>query len=167
MTSSPAPDGTTGSTEEVEEVEEPDNAEGVARRRLPAPVSALLRSLASTAVLVALGYAAYRWAATGLPMEPLPGSPWAYLATGAAFCLAGCLLLRWAVAAAKARADADGDSDYFSGLDYVVSTVVFAGIRICLAYRPDLATVWTYGFIGIGALGVVAVVWRRRLARHL
>ncbi|MEU6893077.1 hypothetical protein ABZ934_14995 [Streptomyces sp. NPDC046557] len=131
------------------------------RRRLPAPVAALVRSLGSTALLVIAGYFAYRWAATGLPLEPLPGSPRPYLAAGAAVCLAGCLLLRWASAPGRAQ-----DADYGEGTDYVVGVAVFAAVRVCLAHRPDLATVWAYGALGLTALALAGAFWRHRLTRR-
>ncbi|MCX5123842.1 hypothetical protein [Streptomyces sp. NBC_00347] len=116
-----------------------------------AALAALGWSAAVTAAVVALGYASYRWAATVNPLQPLPGSPWPYLATWGAFCLACCLLLRW--------------STGFGGIDgaaQAIGAMAFAGIRTSLAHRPELALLWTYGALALALAAVAAVFWRLR-----
>ncbi|MET9963109.1 hypothetical protein ABZ128_29260 [Streptomyces sp. NPDC006326] len=108
------------------------------------------KALGTSAALVTLGWAAWRWAATGMPMSPLPGSPWPYLATWGALCLAGCLLLRWATA-----------RDGAEGTDYVVAVLAFAGIRLSLAHRPGLTPLWAYAAGALAAGAAAAVLWRR------
>lgn len=118
---------------------------------LRAALAALGWSAAVTAAVVALGYASYRWAATVSPLQPLPGSPWPYLATWGALCLACCLLLRW--------------STGFKGVEgssHAVGALAFAGIRISLAHRPDLALLWTYGALAVALAAVAAALSRRR-----
>ncbi|MFJ8011806.1 hypothetical protein [Streptomyces sp. NPDC096339] len=97
-------------------------------------LAALGWAAAVTAAALAAGYAASRWASTGYPLEPLPGSPWPYLAVWGTLCLAGCLLLRWAT---RLRA--------MEGNGYALLAVTVAGIRLSLAHRPDTALLWLYG----------------------
>lgn len=116
-----------------------------------AALAALGWSAAVTAAVVALGYASYRWAATVSPLQPLPGSPWPYLATWGVLCLACCLLLRW--------------STGFTGVEgaaQAVGALAFAGIRTSLAHRPDLALLWAYGALALALAAVAAVFWRLR-----
>ncbi|MFE4264259.1 hypothetical protein [Streptomyces sp. NPDC056883] len=118
---------------------------------LRAALAALGWSVAVTAAVVAVGYASYRWAGTVSPLQPLPGSPWPYLATWGALCLAWCLLLRW--------------STGFKGVDgaaQAIGALAFAGIRTSLAHRPDLALLWTYGALAVAVAAVAAVFWRLR-----
>ncbi|MEV6954484.1 hypothetical protein [Streptomyces sp. NPDC051183] len=121
----------------------------------PAPLRILGWSTAVTAVVTALGWAGHHWAATGLPMEPLPGSPWPYLTAWAVIGFAACLLLR----AAMAGLDSDGHGGQ------LVAVPLLAGIRLCLAHRPDPALVYAYGAAALAALAVVALLWRLRLGR--
>ncbi|MFG2875309.1 hypothetical protein ACGFYU_09925 [Streptomyces sp. NPDC048337] len=89
-------------------------------------------------------------------MTPMPGSPWPYLATWGALCLAGCLLMRWATARGGAE-----------GTDYVVGVLAFAGVRLSLAHRPELPLLWTYAAAVLAAGVVAALLWRRsRAPRH-
>ncbi|MFD5144404.1 hypothetical protein [Streptomyces sp. NPDC058401] len=116
-----------------------------------AALAALGWSAAVTAVVVAVGYAFYRWPATGLPLEPLPGPPWPYLATWGVLCLACCLLLRW--------------STGFKGLEggaQAIGALSVGGIRTSLAHRPDPALLWTYGALALAVAAVAAVFWRLR-----
>lgn len=114
-------------------------------------LAALGWSAAIAAAVVALGYASYRWSATGLPLEPLPGSPWPYLVTWGVLCLACCLLLRW--------------STGFGGIDgaaQAAGAIAFAGIRTSLAHRPDLGLLWTYGALALALIAGAAAFWRFR-----
>lgn len=112
-------------------------------------LKSLAKSAGTSAALVALGWAAWRWASTGMPMSPLPGSPWPYLATWGAACLAGCLLMRWATAREGAE-----------GTDYVVAVIAFAGIRLSLSHRPEVSLLWTYAACTLAAGAVAALLWR-------
>ncbi|MFF5701791.1 hypothetical protein ACFY7H_04730 [Streptomyces sp. NPDC012794] len=119
----------------------------------PAWLRALTRATAMTAAMTAAGYAAHRWAATGLPMEPLPGSPWPYLIAWAALTFTASLLLQWGT----------------SGIDYdgrwsLVALPVFAGIRLSLAHRPDPALLYAYGLAALAAAAAGIILWRRRAA---
>ncbi|EFL16183.1 hypothetical protein [Streptomyces sp. C] len=110
-------------------------------------------ALAMTAVMGLAGYAVYRWAATGLPMEPLPGSPWPYLGAWAVLTFLAGLLLQWAT----------------SGIDYdgrwaLIGIPFFAGIRLSLAYRPDPALLYAYGLAALAAAAVGVALWRRSRA---
>ncbi|WP_327305565.1 hypothetical protein OG730_20300 [Streptomyces sp. NBC_01298] len=132
-----------------------DGADGAEPATEPANPRAVLAALgwsgAVTAVVVAVGYATYRWPATGLPLEPLPGSPWAYLATWGALCLALCMLLRW--------------STGFEGVEggsQAIGALAFAGVRTSLAHRPDLALLWAYGGLAIALAAGAAAFWRLR-----
>ncbi|MFI5759345.1 hypothetical protein ACIA8F_00135 [Streptomyces sp. NPDC051563] len=116
-----------------------------------AALAALGSSAAVTAVVVAVGYATCRWAATGLPLEPLPGSPWPYLATWGALCLAWGLLLRWSTGFVGVEGGAQA-----------VGALAFAGVRTSLAHRPDLTLLWTYGALALALAATAAVFWRRR-----
>ncbi|MER5778599.1 hypothetical protein ABT144_30820 [Streptomyces sp. NPDC002039] len=123
-------------------------------RRTPSVLSALLWSLATAACLFGGGYAAFRWASTGMPLSPQPGSPWAYLATWSAFCFVGCLLLRWAAVTE------DGE-----GTGYVALIVAFAGLRLSLAHRPDLSELWAWAVPALLLGTAAALAWRRRTHR--
>ncbi|MEU3721593.1 hypothetical protein [Streptomyces sp. NPDC031705] len=117
----------------------------------PEPLRALARAAAMTAAMTAAGYAVYRWAATGLPMEPLPGSPWPYLGAWAVLTFLVSLLLQWAT----------------SGIDYdgrwsLVAVPVFAGIRLSLAHRPDPALLYAYGLAALAAAAAGTALWRLR-----
>ncbi|WP_327253996.1 hypothetical protein [Streptomyces sp. NBC_01244] len=116
-----------------------------------AALAALGWSAAVAATVVALGYASYRWASTVSPLEPLPGSPWPYLATWGVLCLACCLLLRWSAGFGSVEGGA-----------YGVGALAFAGIRISLAHRPDLALLWAYAAPAVALIAVAAVFWRLR-----
>lgn len=140
----------TPSTNEADGAQ-PRTEEGTGPGNPRAALAALGWSAAVTAAVVALGYASYRWAATVSPLQPLPGSPWPYLATWGVLCLACCLLLRW--------------STGFGGVEggaQAVGALAFAGIRISLAHRPDLALLWAYGALGVALTAVAAVFWRLR-----
>ncbi|UQX01919.1 hypothetical protein [Streptomyces sp. RerS4] len=118
----------------------------------PAPLRVLGRAAAVTAAMTAVGYAANRWAATGLPLEPLPGSPWPYLTAWAVLTFLACLLLQWAT----------------SGIDYdgrwqMIVVPIFAGIRLSLAYHPDPTLLYAYGLAGL-AVGAAGIAWWRRRA---
>ncbi|MCX5196146.1 hypothetical protein OOK31_19970 [Streptomyces sp. NBC_00249] len=122
----------------------------------PEPLLALGRATGITALVTALGYAAYRWAATGLPMEPLPGSPWPYLTAWAVLTFVACLILNWAT----------------SGIDYdgrwqLIVFPAFAGVRLCLRLRPDTALVYAYGLGFLAVAAVAVAVWRWRWRRRL
>ncbi|WP_329382679.1 hypothetical protein OG625_19940 [Streptomyces sp. NBC_01351] len=143
------PTGQTDGARTGEEAE--DGAQtGTARPRPLAALVALGWSAATAAGLVAAGYAAYHWAATDLPLDPLPGSPWPYLAVWGVLCLVGGLLLRWATR--------------FQGVEgsYAVFALALAGTRTSLAHRPDPALLWTYGALALALAAVGATVWRRR-----
>ncbi|MFZ3499041.1 hypothetical protein ACODT5_38490 [Streptomyces sp. 5.8] len=130
---------------------QPSAEMGTGHGKPRAALAALGWSGAVTAVVVALGYASYRWAATVSPLQPLPGSPWPYLATWGVLCLACCLLLRW--------------STGFGGVEggaKAVGALAFAGIRISLAHRPDPALLWTYGALALALIAAAAVFWRLR-----
>ncbi|MEU9715261.1 hypothetical protein [Streptomyces sp. NPDC047976] len=108
-------------------------------------------ALAMTAVMTGLGYAVYRWAATGLPMEPLPGSPWPYLGAWAVLTFLAGLLLQWAT----------------SGIEYdgrwtLIGIPLFAGIRLSLAYRPDPALLYAYGLAALAVAAAGIALWRLR-----
>ncbi|MGE7389867.1 hypothetical protein ACQKM2_30750 [Streptomyces sp. NPDC004126] len=110
-------------------------------------------ALAMTAVMTGAGYAVYRWAATGLPMEPLPGSPWPYLGAWAVLTFLAALLLQWAT----------------SGIDYdgrwaLIGIPFFAGIRLSLAYRPDPSLLYAYGLAVLAAAAAGTALWRRSRA---
>ncbi|AZM89954.1 MULTISPECIES: hypothetical protein [Streptomyces] len=110
-------------------------------------------ALVMAAVMTGAGYAVYRWAATGLPMEPLPGSPWPYLGAWAVLTFLAALLLQWAT----------------SGIDYdgrwaLIGVPFFAGIRLCLAYRPDPALLYAYGLAALAVAAAGTALWRRRRA---
>ncbi|MCX4779775.1 hypothetical protein [Streptomyces sp. NBC_01264] len=140
----------TTSTNEADGAEADAGADARHGKAQPA-LAALGWSVALAAAVVALGYASYRWAATGLPLEPLPGSPWPYLAAFGVLCLACCLLLRWATG--------------FKGVDggaEAIAALSCAGIRTSLAHRPDLALLWTYGALAVALITVAAIVWRLR-----
>lgn len=108
-------------------------------------------ALAMAALMTGLGYAVYRWAATGLPMEPLPGSPWPYLGAWAVLTFLAGLLLQWAT----------------SGIEYdsrwsLIGVPAFAGIRLSLAYRPDPALLYAYGLAALAVAAAGIALWRRR-----
>ncbi|RST08289.1 hypothetical protein EF910_03085 [Streptomyces sp. WAC07149] len=110
-------------------------------------------ALVMAAVMTGAGYAVYRWAATGLPMEPLPGSPWPYLGAWAVLTFLAGLLLQWAT----------------SGIDYdgrwaLIGVPFFAGIRLSLAYRPDPALIYAYGLAALAAGAAGIALWRRQRA---
>ncbi|WP_405979842.1 hypothetical protein [Streptomyces sp. NBC_00158] len=108
-------------------------------------------ALAMAALMTCLGYAVYRWAATGLPMEPLPGSPWPYLGAWAVLTFLAGLLLQWATSGVE-----------YDGRWALVGFPAFAGIRLCLAYRPDPAPLYAYGLAALAALAAAVALWRRR-----
>ncbi|MCB5181289.1 hypothetical protein [Streptomyces antimicrobicus] len=122
--------------------------------RHSSPLAALGSSAAVAAAAVALGYASWRWAATGLPLEPLPGPPWPYLAVWGVFCLAGCLLWRWATA----YTDPEGGA-------HAIGAVAVAGMRTSLAHRPDVLPLWLYGALVVAACAGAAGWWRGRVRR--
>ncbi|MGW1772190.1 hypothetical protein [Streptomyces sp. NPDC002104] len=136
---------------EAEVDAEVDGEVGAGRGRARPVLASLGWSGAVTAAVVALGYATYRWAATGLPLEPLPGSPWPYLAVWGVLCLALCLVLRWSTGFVGMEGGAEA-----------VGALAFAGVRTSLAHRPDLAPLWTYGALAVTLAAAAAVFWRRR-----
>ncbi|MFJ3882753.1 hypothetical protein ACIPW5_35555 [Streptomyces sp. NPDC090077] len=108
-------------------------------------------ALAMAALMGGLGYAVYRWAASGLPMEPLPGSPWPYLGAWAALTFLAGLLLQWAT----------------HGVDYdgrwaLIGVPAFAGIRLSLAYRPDPTLLYAYGLTALAVAAAGIALWRLR-----
>ncbi|MEU9413799.1 hypothetical protein [Streptomyces sp. NPDC048272] len=131
-----------------------DGLDGLDGRSQPSVLAALLWSLATAAGLFGAGYAAFRWGSTGMPLSPQPGSPWAYLATWSAFCLVGCLLLRWAAV-----------TEGGEGTGYVVLVVAFAGVRLSLAHRPDLDLLWAWAVPTLLLGTAAALAWRRRTHR--
>lgn len=124
-------------------------------RRTSSALSALLWSLATAACLFGAGYVAFRWASTGMPLSPQPGSPWAYLATWSAFCLVGCLLIRWASVTKGGE-----------GTGYVVFVIAFAGVRLSLAHRPGLDLLWAWAVPALLLGTATALAWRRRAAHR-
>ncbi|MER7511399.1 hypothetical protein ABTX82_24035 [Streptomyces lavendulae] len=132
----------------------PDGAEAAPRRRLPAPLAALGRAAGITAVAIAIGYATHRWASTGMPLSPLPGSPWPYLTAWAVLTFPACLLLQWATAGVD-----------YDGRWQLVVLPVYAGIRLSLAHHPDPALLYAYGAAALAAGTAGTALWRRRLRR--
>lgn len=130
--------------------EQPDPAPR-SRWRPPAPLAALGQAVGITAVVTALGYAAHRWAATGLPMEPLPGSPWPLLTAWAVLTFLACLLLLWATAGVE-----------YDGRWQLVVLPVFAGVRLSLAHRPDPALLYAYGAAVLAVAAAATALWRLR-----
>ncbi|WP_329444092.1 YIP1 family protein [Streptomyces sp. NBC_01426] len=140
--------------DEHDQHDQPDRRDEPDERRSPV-LSALLWSLVTAACLFGAGYAAFRWASTGMPLSPQPGSPWAYLATWSAFCFVGCLLLRWAAV-----------TEGGEGTGYVVLVVAFAGVRQSLAHRPDLDLLWAWAVPALLLGTAAALAWRRRSAHR-
>ncbi|WP_330297484.1 hypothetical protein [Streptomyces sp. NBC_00503] len=121
-------------------------------RRPSEPLRSLCWAAAMTAVVVAAGYAAHRWAGAGMPLEPLPGSPWPYLTAWGVLGFGAFLLVRWAT--------------YGLEWDGLLSAApVFMGIRAGLRYRPDLTLLYGYGALTLAAAACAVLLWRLRSRR--
>ncbi|MFG2618829.1 hypothetical protein ACGFXC_14585 [Streptomyces sp. NPDC048507] len=118
--------------------------------RIPAPVAALGRAAAIAALAVAIGYATHHWASSGMPLTPLPGSPWPYLTAWAALTFLAGLLLQWATAGVD-----------YDGRWQLVVLPVYAGIRLSLAHRPDPALLYAYGATALAVAAAGIALWRR------
>ncbi|MET8753829.1 hypothetical protein ABZW32_27575 [Streptomyces sp. NPDC004667] len=129
-------------------------AETDRRRRVPAPLAALGRAAGIAALVTAIGYAMYRWASTGMPLSPLPGSPWPYLTAWAVLTFLAGLLLQWATAKVE-----------YDGRWQLLVLPAYAGIRLSLAHHPDPALIYAYGAATLAAGTAVTALWRRRLRR--
>ncbi|MCX5377321.1 hypothetical protein [Streptomyces sp. NBC_00091] len=143
-------------TEPTEQTEPPEATEppGPATRSRwspPAPLLALGQAATLAAVIGAVGYAVHRWAATGLPMSPLPGSPWPFIAAWTALTFLAGLLLVWATTGVD-----------FDGRWQLILFPAIAGIRVSLAHRPDPALVYAYGLAALAVAAAGIAVWRRR-----
>ncbi|GLX34877.1 hypothetical protein Sros01_09500 [Streptomyces roseochromogenus] len=132
----------------------PDETGAAPRRSLPAPLAALGRAAGITALVTAIGYALYRWASTGMPLSPLPGSPWPYLTAWAVLTFLAALLLQWATAKVE-----------YDGRWQLLVLPAYAGIRLSLAHHPDPALIYAYGAAALAAGTAVTALWRRRLGR--
>ncbi|MFZ3498976.1 hypothetical protein ACODT5_38165 [Streptomyces sp. 5.8] len=121
-------------------------------QRLPEPLRSLCWAAAMTALVVALGYAAHRWAGpgTGTPLEPLPGSPWPYLTAWAVLGFWAFLLVR------RVAHHLEWDA-------LPAAAPVFLGIRTGLAHRPDLALLYGYGAATLAAAAAAVLAWRLRV----
>ncbi|WP_371677718.1 hypothetical protein [Streptomyces sp. NBC_01276] len=124
------------------------------RRRLPAPLAALGRAAGIAALVTAIGYATHHWASSGMPLSPLPGSPWPYLTAWAVLTFLAGLLLQWATARVE-----------YDGRWQLIVLPVYAGIRITLAHHPDPALLYAYGAAALAVGTAGTALWRRRLRR--
>ncbi|MEU9002231.1 hypothetical protein [Streptomyces sp. NPDC048551] len=126
-----------------------------ARWSPPAPLAALGRAGGIAALVTAIGYATHRWAATGMPLTPLPGSPWPYLTAWAVLTFLAGLLLQWATAGVD-----------YDGRWQLIVLPVYAGIRLSLAHHPDPALLYGYGAAALAAGAAGVALWRRRGPRR-
>ncbi|WP_327253891.1 hypothetical protein [Streptomyces sp. NBC_01244] len=120
-------------------------------QRLPEPLRSLCWSSAMTVAVVAAGYAAHRWAGAGagMPLEPLPGSPWPYLTAWAVLGFWAFLIVR------RVAHHLEWDAVIAAG-------PVFLGIRAGLAYRPDLTLLYGYGALTLAVAAGTVLLWRLR-----
>ncbi|MFI5615967.1 hypothetical protein [Streptomyces sp. NPDC051567] len=125
------------------------------RWKAPTPLRVAGWAAFVTAGTVALGWAAQHWAATGLPLEPLPGSPWPYLTAWAVLGFAACLLLR----GATRRMELEDRGE-------VIGVPLFCAIRVSLAHRPELELLYAYGALALVLAALALAGWELRHRRR-
>ncbi|MFZ3471686.1 hypothetical protein ACODT3_18045 [Streptomyces sp. 4.24] len=117
------------------------------------PLRSLVWAAAMTALLVAAGYAAHRWARLGPPAaETRPGSPWPHLTAWAVLGFGGFLVARRV-------------AHRLGWNSLLVATPVFVAVRVGLPHRPDPALLYGYGTLVLAVTACAVLLWRPRSGR--